>query len=157
MREIADIFKALADETRLQMLTFLLERDELCVCDFVGALDITQSKASRHLRYLYNCGLLADRRDGVWIHYRISPDLLPEARAILEVFHVAHTIVAGMGMRDHLAVRIVPRLIDRVEQWTGRTLQRPGIPGQQEILAEFLQPLLEQIRTDASQQVTSLA
>ena len=48
--------------------------------------------------------------------------------AILEVFHVAHTLVAGMGTQEHLLVRIVPRLIDRVEQWIGRALQRPGVP-----------------------------
>ena len=89
MRELSDIFKALADETRLQMLTLVLERGELCVCDFVGALNITQSKASRHLRYLYNSGLLVDRRSGVWIHYQISPDLAPEARTILEAFQLS--------------------------------------------------------------------
>ena len=77
--------------------------------------------------------------------------------AILEVFHVAHTIVAGMGTRDHLVVRIMPRLIDRVERWTGRSLQQPGISSRQEIFADFIQPLLEQIRIDASQQVGALA
>jgi len=77
--------------------------------------------------------------------------------AILEVFHVAHTLVAGMGTCDHLVVRIVPRLIDRVEQWTGRALQRPGIPSRQEIFSEFVQPLLGQIRLDAPQQVCLMA
>ena len=77
--------------------------------------------------------------------------------AILEVFHVAHTLVAGMGTRDHLVVRIVPRLIDRVEQWTGQALQRPGIPSRQETFADFVQPLLEQIRIDAPQQVYAMA
>jgi hypothetical protein len=78
-------------------------------------------------------------------------------RALLEVFHAAHTIVAGMGNQEHLAVRIVPRLIDRVEQWIGRALQRPGIPDPQEIFANFVHPLLEQIRTDATQQIAALA
>jgi len=77
--------------------------------------------------------------------------------AILEVFHVAHTLVAGMGTHNHLVVRIVPRLIDRVEQWIGRALQRPGIPGRQELFSELVQPLLEQIRIDAPQQVYSMA
>ena len=78
-------------------------------------------------------------------------------RAILEVFHAVHALVAGMGTQDHLVVRIVPRLIDRVEQWIGRALQRPGMPGEQEIFANFVQPLLEQIRIDATQQIATLA
>lgn len=72
MRNLAAQFRAVADETRLLMLALLLRHDELCVCDFVYVLDITQSKASRHLRYLANAGFLEDRRDGVWSHYRIS-------------------------------------------------------------------------------------
>jgi ArsR family transcriptional regulator len=84
MRHLADTFKALSDETRLQMMALLLENEELCVCDFVGALGLTQSKASRHLRYLYNAGLLKDRREGVWIHYRLSPDLSPEQTILVE-------------------------------------------------------------------------
>lgn len=78
-------------------------------------------------------------------------------RAVVEVFHAAHAIVAGMGTQDHLAVRIVPRLIEQVEQWIGRALQRPGIPSPQEIFAQFIQPLLEQIRIDATQQIATLA
>ena len=77
--------------------------------------------------------------------------------AILEVFHAVHTIVARMGVRDHLVVRIVPRRIDAVERWTGQTLQRPGVPSPPEISANFVEPLLEQVRIDASQQVAALA
>ncbi len=78
-------------------------------------------------------------------------------RAVLEVFHAAHSIVAGMGTQEHLVVRIIPRRIDQVEQWIGRALQRPGIPGPQEIFDHFVHPLLEQIRTDATQQIATLA
>ena len=105
VRELVDIFKALADETRLQILALLLERGELCVCDIVGVLDITQSKASRHLRYLFNSGLLMDRRDGVWIHYRISSELSPEARTILDTFQ--HTL-DGPGKQE---------LLNRLDLW----------------------------------------
>jgi hypothetical protein len=77
--------------------------------------------------------------------------------AILEVFYVVHSLVAGMGSRDHLVVRIVPRSIDRVEQWIGRALQRPGVPDRQELFTEFVEPLLEQIRIDSSQQVYLMA
>jgi ArsR family transcriptional regulator len=83
MKELADTFKALSDETRLQIMTLLLARTELCVCDFVGALGLTQSKASRHLRYLYNAGLVEDRRDGLWMHYRISRRLSEAQRVVV--------------------------------------------------------------------------
>lgn len=84
MDDLADIFKALSDETRLQIVTLLLDREELCVCDFVGALGLTQSKASRHLRYLYHAGLVEDRREGLWMHYRISSNLSVEQATIVD-------------------------------------------------------------------------
>jgi ArsR family transcriptional regulator, arsenate/arsenite/antimonite-responsive transcriptional repressor len=84
MRVLTDTFKALSDETRLQIMTLLLDNEELCVCDFVGALGQTQSKVSRHLRYLYNAGLVEDRREGLWMHYRLSTKLKREQVAIVE-------------------------------------------------------------------------
>lgn len=78
-------------------------------------------------------------------------------RAILEVFHGLHGLVAGMGTADHLVVRIVPRLIDDVETWMGQVLRVPGIPSRQEILQGFVSPLLEQVRVDAVQQISNLA
>jgi len=84
MRNLAQVYKAFSDETRLQILALLLHHGELCVCDVEKALDITQSKASRHLRYLLHTGLVEDRREGVWIHYRITAGLGPEAREVLK-------------------------------------------------------------------------
>ncbi|MCZ7608291.1 MAG: metalloregulator ArsR/SmtB family transcription factor [Planctomycetota bacterium] len=72
MRELADIFKALGDETRLQILSLLLKHGELCVCDIENVIGATQSKTSRHLRYLLHAGLVQDRRVGVWVHYHIA-------------------------------------------------------------------------------------
>jgi ArsR family transcriptional regulator len=69
----AQFFKVLADEARLQMLWLLLNHKELCVCDFVAALEITQSKASRHLRTLFHGGLVTDRKDGLWSYYSLRP------------------------------------------------------------------------------------
>ena len=89
MNDLVRTLKALSEETRLQMIALLLVRDELCVCDFVEALGLTQSKASRHLRYLYNAGLVEDRRQGLWIHYRISPSLTQEQAAILAAVSTA--------------------------------------------------------------------
>jgi ArsR family transcriptional regulator, arsenate/arsenite/antimonite-responsive transcriptional repressor len=83
MKTLAAQFAALADPTRLQMLALLLERGELCVCHFVDALGVTQSKASRHLRTLFHAGFIEDRRVGLWVHYRIAPDLDDDRKAML--------------------------------------------------------------------------
>lgn len=71
MDDILNIFKSLSDETRLRILK-LLERGELCVCDIVAALDMIQPKVSFHLGVLKEAGLIKDRRQGKWIHYRID-------------------------------------------------------------------------------------
>lgn len=80
---LSETFKALSDVTRLRIMALLIENEELCVCDFVGALGETQSKVSRHLRYLYHAGLVEDRREGLWMHYRISPHLAPPQQRIV--------------------------------------------------------------------------
>ncbi|MEW6386220.1 MAG: metalloregulator ArsR/SmtB family transcription factor [Thermodesulfobacteriota bacterium] len=72
MKKQAHFFKGLADETRLKILWLLMGHDELCVCDIMGVLGTTQSKASRHLRYLFNLGLVDDRREGLWMYYRLA-------------------------------------------------------------------------------------
>lgn len=71
MDSIARIFKALADETRLRIIGLLLT-SELCVCDLTAVLALPQSTVSRHLAYLKNAGLVLDRREGVWMHYRLA-------------------------------------------------------------------------------------
>ncbi|MEC7519298.1 MAG: metalloregulator ArsR/SmtB family transcription factor [Myxococcota bacterium] len=79
MRELVDIHKALADETRIRILSLLMELGELCVCDVETGLDITQSRASRHMTQLRQAGLVEDRRDGQWVYYRIAESLAPAA------------------------------------------------------------------------------
>jgi ArsR family transcriptional regulator len=71
--ETARLFKALADGTRLKILWLLLNRRELCVCDIMDILQITQSRASRHLITLRHAGLVTDRREGLWSHYSLAP------------------------------------------------------------------------------------
>lgn len=84
LRQVTTVLKALAEETRLEMVMLLSEFGELCVCDLEHALAITQSKASRHLRYLLNAGLVEDRREGVWMHYRLVDDLDPWVGEIIK-------------------------------------------------------------------------
>jgi len=85
MKDIAQFFKVLADEARLQMLWLLLNHDELCVCDFMAALEITQSKASRHLSTLRHAGLVTDRKEGLWSFYALCPIEDPLAKKHLEL------------------------------------------------------------------------
>ncbi len=73
MKEPAQFFKVLADESRLKMLWLLFNRRELCVCDVMAVLEITQSKASRHLAALRNAGLATDRKEGLWSYYSLCP------------------------------------------------------------------------------------
>lgn len=69
--ELIAIFKALSDETRLRIIK-LLEHGELCVCDIAAVLQSSQPKISFHLSTLKEAGLIADRREGKWIHYRLD-------------------------------------------------------------------------------------
>jgi len=64
------LFKALADPTRLRILGLLMD-GEVCVCDIHETLGIPQAKASRHLAYLRRAGLVATRKAGLWVHYRL--------------------------------------------------------------------------------------
>jgi ArsR family transcriptional regulator len=69
---IAQYFKGLADETRLRVLNLLFQ-GELCGCDIQHVLDLSQSNVSRHLNYLKRVGLVADRREGYRVFYRLAP------------------------------------------------------------------------------------
>ena len=83
MKTTVEIFKSLADETRLRLLLLLQGRTELCVCDLMQALDMKQSTVSRHLAYLKKNGWLQDRRGGVWMYYSLKKDLSPMLQAEL--------------------------------------------------------------------------
>jgi ArsR family transcriptional regulator len=77
MRELVKAFKALSEETRLRILNLLLER-ECCVCEVMQSLDISQPRASRNLRALYDAGFLKLRREGLWALYSIDKEGLGE-------------------------------------------------------------------------------
>lgn len=82
LSSLATLFAALSDATRLRLLN-LMSDGEVCVCFFVAVLDTPQPTISRHLAYLRKAGLVADRREGKWIHYRITR---PEQPAAAESF-----------------------------------------------------------------------
>lgn len=83
MKELASLFKALADESRLRILNLLIKSGELCVCDIEATTGFTQTKVSRHLAYLKEAGLVRDRRQGLWMLYSIARPRSEEQRHLL--------------------------------------------------------------------------
>jgi len=84
------LFRALADRTRLRLLN-LLAAGEVCVCFFVEVLGESQPKISRHLAYLRRAGVVAARREGKWMHYRVTTPEDPHAA------HVFAEVLAWLG------------------------------------------------------------
>ena len=78
-------------------------------------------------------------------------------RAILGVFYNIHVMLAGRSPHEHLVIRLVPRLIDRAENWLSCQLRAAGTPDEDEILEDFIDPLLGQIRIDTPRQISRLA
>ncbi len=78
-----ELFKALGDRTRLRLLS-LLGDDEVCVCFFVEVLGQSQPKISRHLAYLRRAGVVAARREGKWMHYRVVEPADERAARVLK-------------------------------------------------------------------------
>lgn len=76
-------YKCLAEETRLKSLLLICLKGELCVCDLITALELSQPKISRHLADLRKCQLLLDERRGRWVYYRLHPQLPQWAKNVI--------------------------------------------------------------------------
>ena len=70
-----DFTYAIADPTRLRILALVFQVEELCVCQLTDAIDEPQPKISRHLSILRKKDILLGRREGLWVFYRLHPDL----------------------------------------------------------------------------------
>ncbi len=118
--DLETLFKALADRTRLRILNLLLA-GEVCVCDIHDTLGIPQPKASRHLAYLRSSGLVDARKDGQWVHYRLSSSTDPIVGVIRDA--VTHALGHVDAVRKDAA---------RLEKRTGccvpETKARRGLP-----------------------------
>jgi len=80
--ELASLLAALADPTRLRLVN-LIAGGEVCVCHLVDVLGQKQSKVSRHLAHLRKAGVVAARREGTWMHYRLMPQPDPASAGLL--------------------------------------------------------------------------
>ena len=104
MRDAIKSLKALSDETSIRVLNLVLQR-ECCVCEVMHALDISQSKASRHLSSLYDAGFLKLRKDGLWSLYSVDEaglkdyqtDLVNSVRKIIKDYKLAQSDAERLG------------------------------------------------------------
>jgi ArsR family transcriptional regulator, arsenate/arsenite/antimonite-responsive transcriptional repressor len=87
-KNLVALFHALSDETRLAIVQ-RLGSGEKCVCDLQDLLDAAQSRLSYHLKLLKDAGLIADRRDGRWVHYSLVPGALESLGEFLEDLEIA--------------------------------------------------------------------
>lgn len=121
------LFQALGDQTRLRLLNLMAD-GEVCVCFLVELLGEPQPKISRHLAYLRKSGLVAARREGKYLHYRIDRPASEGANQILET--VLNTLRGDRAMqRDRAALQKVccaTRLPEQLQRAPRPTFSRPG-------------------------------
>lgn len=81
--EYALMFKALSDETRLRIFS-LLSDEEICACNILEEVNITQPTLSYHMKLLCGCGLVNSRKDGSWMRYTVNTERVSQLQAFLQ-------------------------------------------------------------------------
>ena len=83
--QLAAMYKALGDPTRVQILHMLTAAaDPVCVCDFTAAFDLGQPTISHHLARLREAGIVTSFKRGIWAFYQLNPDMSPAARSAVQ-------------------------------------------------------------------------
>ena len=90
-RRTALLFKAFCDENRLQILE-LLRGGEKCACKLLEELSISQPTLSHHMKILCDSGIVVGRKEGKWMHYRVSPEGIQCAREYLDSLTVSQAL-----------------------------------------------------------------
>lgn len=80
---LSSTLKLLGDKTRLTILSYLKQR-ELCVCELVDLLDVSQPAISQHLRKLRLAGIIKERKQGTWVYYSLSEEMPRYVSVIIE-------------------------------------------------------------------------
>ena len=90
-KQIAIIFKALCDENRIRIIR-ALQHGEKCACHLLEEINVTQPTLSHHMKVLCDSGIVLGRKEGKWMHYRISPDGADKAvRTLLALTNAVET------------------------------------------------------------------
>lgn len=105
MQAEASLFKVLADPTRLRLAVLLALEGETCVCLLAQALDEPDFKVSRHLGIMRSAGMVAARREGTWMHYRLAEPRQRLEECLQECFREC--------LADHKTVKADVRRLDR--------------------------------------------
>ncbi|MBK1671408.1 hypothetical protein CKO28_25745 [Rhodovibrio sodomensis] len=98
MESVQHIFAALSDRLRLRSVLLVAREGDLCVCELVQALDVSQPKVSRHLATLRTARIVTVRREAQWLHYRLDPNRPVWLSRIVEA-----AVAASADDPDHLA------------------------------------------------------
>ncbi len=109
MQKILEILKILSDETRLKIVSLLAE-NELCVCELMEALRMSQSRVSNHLRILRNTRIIEAKREGKWIFYSLPRDTMDKVLG-----EIVQVIVNRIDEEEYLTREkiLIKRLISR--------------------------------------------
>jgi ArsR family transcriptional regulator len=76
LKEYANLFKVIGDETRLLIINELISNKEMCACKLLELVDCNQSTLSHHMKLLVDSGLVNARKDWKWVHYSINQEKL---------------------------------------------------------------------------------
>lgn len=97
IKKYVEIFKALADETRLRILHLLLHADSNpCVCELTDALDVPQYNISKHLKVLKSAGLVEERKEGRWVYLGVAAGTDSFREAVLNALrHLPDSVLSG--------------------------------------------------------------
>ena len=86
------LFKALADETRLEILD-MLAKEELCACHILESFKITQPTLSYHMKILVESGLVDSRKDGTWMRYNINTEKMRDIKDKLTLLNTSEKLI----------------------------------------------------------------
>ena len=122
--ELAAVFKALGDPTRVAIVNRLAAAPEVCVCDLTAAFDLSQPTISHHLRLLREAGLVESERRGTWAYYRLVPEAIEELRSVfVELVGLSHRGAARTlnerGVKTATGKPWSPVTVTRVRQRLG--------------------------------------
>jgi DNA-binding transcriptional ArsR family regulator len=96
------VFKALAEEPRIRILSLMFHKNEMCISDLEVILGYTQAKTSRHISYLRNAGIVASRKVDQWVFYSIKEEVTDLVKVLMEYFSRDHILSEDLEKYDVL-------------------------------------------------------